>query len=890
MYKYLLSAIMLFTMAACQQDELPGIGGNNDPKTLQIDYTIEGADVVQMSRGIPSQPQESKVSRLLTLIFEYNESGDGLYIGHADSEGSGVGTSKVTMPGGNDARNAYSMIVLGNFNTYSNIKPADLDAQFTGKKLNDVVNMLLASIPADNALGFANWGHPMSAIKHKGSETNSVSVVLQRMTCRVDIENYVSSSPIEGGTFEIEGAQIWNVRQQTPITSLSQTPISAKYIDFGKEWSTPASGDTKITAQLYAFSNFVALPTQKDKQTTCLIVKGRYNGSTTSTYYRLNVCDAKSEQQLLRNHIYTIKIMKVTGDGSSEPGAAYDSTTAYMSYTINDWDNSYMGIYTFDADGNGLAASSREISFSNRADQSVKIDLLRYKSSTHPLPDNWTSVTATVEGNEQAPNYFAATVDELTGILTISTRRLNDTDADYVGVVTVKWGTIKLPITVTQLNAKSQIHGMTATPHSLLFDNVTETKQVILSLYGVDLSTAVIKPEITCPGGWVDAVTLNTTLTDTGIGQYVYDIATSKLPLSEQYQTGSVRFNVTQGWKTCTALISLTKTGLAQYKSTEKWRRLSYYNDTYGGYDFYLSEFFKLYYYSAGVWVNKNGRDYDLVGLSDVERNGDHLYFSQIAPGGCMYEFNVRSMSKCDFVSDSQEGKLFTIEKTSEKLLETGEYSTTFLVSSRKEYTVEAVMAIIYDDGTKSRYIFHQKGVIDFRRKSTHRYYYYGTASIMNELWLDRNIGAKKPGFYTPMGDGAEWLPDGIINDPDAAGAILPVNYGNLYCPFGFSIANWKKLAESPDSPIRYKERPGGGWLGFILIPHTAAEPSMYLPLNNVIYGSEVATFYVESGGVNSMVFFHNKANKTDIKIHPNYGNGDGYVRCVRDNSMITAP
>ncbi|MEG2243798.1 MAG: hypothetical protein RSC87_10030, partial [Muribaculaceae bacterium] len=598
-----------------------------------------------------SQPEESKVSRLLTLIFEYNESGEGLYIGHADSEGSAAGaggTAKVTMPGNNDARNAYSMIVLGNFNTYSNIKPADLDAQFTGKKLNDVVNMLLASIPADNALGFANWGHPMSAIKHKGSETNSVSVVLQRMTCRVDIENYVSSSPIEGGTFEIEGAQIWNVRQQTPITSLSQTPISAKYIDFGKEWSTPASGDTKITAQLYAFSNFVALPTQKDKQTTCLIVKGRYNGSTTSTYYRLNVCDAKSEQQLLRNHIYTIKIMKVTGDGSSEPGAAYDSTTAYMSYTINDWDNSYMGIYTFDADGNGLAASSREISFSNRADQSVKIDLLRYKSSTHPLPDNWTSVTATVEGNEQAPNYFAATVDDLTGILTISTRRLNDTDADYVGVVTVKWGTIKLPITVTQLNAKSQIHGMTATPHSLLFDNVTETKQVILSLYGVDLSTAVIKPEITCPGGWVDAVTLNTTLTDTGIGQYVYDIATSKLPLSEQYQTGSVRFNVTQGWKTCTALISLTKTGLAQYKSTEKWRRLSYYNDSYSGYNFYLSEFFKPSYYLAGVWVNKNGRDYDLVGLSDVERNGDHLYFSQIFPGACMYEFNVRSMSKCD--------------------------------------------------------------------------------------------------------------------------------------------------------------------------------------------------------------------------------------------------
>ncbi|MEG0253824.1 MAG: hypothetical protein RR667_07065, partial [Muribaculaceae bacterium] len=193
MYKYLLSAIMLFTMAACQQDELPGIGGNNDPKTLQIDYTIEGADVVQMSRGIPSQPQESKVSRLLTLIFEYNESGDGLYIGHADSEGSGVGTSKVTMPGGNDARNAYSMIVLGNFNTYSNIKPADFDAQFAGKKLNEVSAMLTASMPTTNSIGFNGWGHPMSVVKHKGAETNAVLITLRRMTCRVDIENKVSA-------------------------------------------------------------------------------------------------------------------------------------------------------------------------------------------------------------------------------------------------------------------------------------------------------------------------------------------------------------------------------------------------------------------------------------------------------------------------------------------------------------------------------------------------------------------------------------------------------------------------------------------------------------------------------------------------------------------------
>ncbi|MEG2402666.1 MAG: hypothetical protein RSB34_07015 [Muribaculaceae bacterium] len=892
MYKYLLSAVMLFTMAACQQDELPGISGDNDPKTLQIDYTIEGADVVQMSRGIPSQPEESKVSRLLTLIFEYNESGEGLYIGHADSEGSAAGaggTAKVTMPGNNDARNAYSMIVLGNFNTYSNIKPADFDTQFAGKKLNEVSAMLTASMPTTNSIGFNGWGHPMSVVKHKGAETNAVLITLRRMTCRVDIENKVSATPVDGGTFVLEGAQIWNVRTQTPILGDAATIASTGYVDFDKEWMTPEkSKETEITAKLYAFPNKVLASTATDKVSTCLIIKGRYNGNA-SSYYRVNVSPSNSSQQeLIRNHIYSIKILKVTGDGATDPGQAFNKKTLFMSYTMNDWDNSYLGIYTFDADGNGLGASCREVSFADRAGQSVNIDILRYKSSTKPLPNDWTSVTATVGGEDaMAPNNFSATINPETGILTITTRNSNTSDFDYSGTVTLKWGTIIVPITLTQLNSKSQLHGITATPHSLWYGNAIETKQVELSLYGTDFTNVKVKYDVIGEGGWVQEVKLNTTLSDTPAGKYVYDIVTGKLPADEAYQTAQVRFTVAQGLKISTALISLTKSEVTLYKNEESWVRLLF---DYPGYESDQIRWFDTkYYITQGGYTLKEDKDDNTVGLPEEERRGNHIHFNSVWPAGCMYRFKVRSMSKCSIVPKSQEGRFFEIKKESERLVAPQEYETIFLVYTRSEHNIDAFMAIEYEDGTTSKYTFHQKGVIETRGEEfeLYRNYYYGTLRSVGWVWLDRNIGARNKGFYSSLAEGGndDALPEaGMVNDITARGEFL--DWKTNYCPYGFRTPTheeWAYLGKNPNMYF-YKTIAGTGAIySFLVLPDSDGKPLSYLPLAR---NDKDQTKMLYSKIMN---FLYTNTNSKQTLYNDLVYAGPSLHRCIRDPNIVTS-
>ncbi|GAE86454.1 hypothetical protein [Bacteroides reticulotermitis] len=91
-----------------------------------------------------------------------------------------------------------------------------------------------------------------------------------------------------------------------------------------------------VQAKLYAFPNVSLTPAMRDEETTCLIIGGKYNGSSTTTYYRVNVCPAAGQQSLKANGAYTVNITNVTAAGETDPGDAYDHTQLRMDYTLNE--------------------------------------------------------------------------------------------------------------------------------------------------------------------------------------------------------------------------------------------------------------------------------------------------------------------------------------------------------------------------------------------------------------------------------------------------------------------------------------------------------------------------------------------------------------------------
>ncbi|MDR1003954.1 MAG: fibrobacter succinogenes major paralogous domain-containing protein, partial [Prevotellaceae bacterium] len=74
---------------------------------------------------------------------------------------------------------------------------------------------------------------------------------------------------------------------------------------------------------------------------TCLVIGGYYKGSTTETYYRVDLkSDAGAYLPLLRNHLYRVTITHVDHAGEPTPDDGFSGDDSGITATLGDWDTS----------------------------------------------------------------------------------------------------------------------------------------------------------------------------------------------------------------------------------------------------------------------------------------------------------------------------------------------------------------------------------------------------------------------------------------------------------------------------------------------------------------------------------------------------------------------
>ncbi len=79
-------------------------------------------------------------------------------------------------------------------------------------------------------------------------------------------------------------------------------------------------------------------PQDADKDATCIIVGGYYNGSTVETYYRIDFkTDPQRVGEIKRNHSYSFNITSVSAPGSPDPETI--TGEAILTATIEEWEN-----------------------------------------------------------------------------------------------------------------------------------------------------------------------------------------------------------------------------------------------------------------------------------------------------------------------------------------------------------------------------------------------------------------------------------------------------------------------------------------------------------------------------------------------------------------------
>ncbi len=162
------------------------------------------------------------------------------------------------------------------------------------------------------------WGE--SELMSVTPSTTEISgeVSLLRALARIDVQ--LASNALEN--FILTSVSLYNSKTSGTVASLAlPSPLVNNSI---LTYNLPEGGGVSLTAKIYTFEAGAEPIGSVDA--TALVIGGKYNGTSTITYYRLDFLNnGGTPLALLRNNKYIATITEVSGPGSVDEETAWKS-------------------------------------------------------------------------------------------------------------------------------------------------------------------------------------------------------------------------------------------------------------------------------------------------------------------------------------------------------------------------------------------------------------------------------------------------------------------------------------------------------------------------------------------------------------------------------------
>lgn len=211
---------------------------------------------------------------------------------------------------------------------------------------SSLVNAKSGTMPEANFL-MAGESTKNEVITDGAQVLSTISLV--RAVARVDVMCDLKNN-LTGAKFELTSAEVRNVRDQGFVfgqsllsdKNLASFPATAAVVDYVRpevtaDHPTYANGSGHILSQLYTYENTSADAQLNRDQTTCLIVGGKFNGSSINTYYRIDLSNSNKKHVVKRNHRYVISITSVLGPGYGTKDEAENGLMNNIKAEIMEW-------------------------------------------------------------------------------------------------------------------------------------------------------------------------------------------------------------------------------------------------------------------------------------------------------------------------------------------------------------------------------------------------------------------------------------------------------------------------------------------------------------------------------------------------------------------------
>ena len=176
----------------------------------------------------------------------------------------------------------------------------------------------------------------------------------------VSLYNYYTAGRIAPDQANLVSGSRSTVDKPTVIGTTTKGPINYE--------GTGMVTNNSILNNIYTFESVV--PKNQSEvdmsKVTTLVVGGKYNGSSTVSYYRVDIVNGKNYLDILRNHLYTINITKVKSSGYPTPEEAFNSRPINIEAEVVVWDEAAIGNIEFDGQFM-LAVSQGKFDFTKSA-------------------------------------------------------------------------------------------------------------------------------------------------------------------------------------------------------------------------------------------------------------------------------------------------------------------------------------------------------------------------------------------------------------------------------------------------------------------------------------------------------------------------------------------
>lgn len=194
-----------------------------------------------------------------------------------------------------------------------------------------------------NFMPIPMWGEG-EVVKGVGVQTSTMTFSVLRSLAAID----VVLAQDAGNDFQMTSVSIFNGNNSGQIV-----PFPA-YYDMQHKSVTEVSLPTlvqflpvqdyhldqpsiELKNEIYLFESKAA-PGTFASDATGLVIGGKYKGSDRITYYRIDVVDGNGKPiALLRNHRYTINIIKVSGEGTTNKELAWNAKPVNITANITPW-------------------------------------------------------------------------------------------------------------------------------------------------------------------------------------------------------------------------------------------------------------------------------------------------------------------------------------------------------------------------------------------------------------------------------------------------------------------------------------------------------------------------------------------------------------------------